>query len=224
MAAHFWEEDPNLLAGKDLEAGGTWMGITKTGHFAALTNYRDPKNINNDRKSRGELPLKFLQGELSTEQYLNKVESEAENYNGFNLLVWDGKSMMHYNNHTQRKTIITPGIYGLSNATLDSPWPKVIKLKLKFVETLQSDFQIEDLFTLLGDKALAADTDLPNTGIAQGWEKSLSAICIRTEKYGTVGSTVITLNHQNEVNFIELNHELPNRTKSYHHFNFQLAL
>lgn len=222
QAASFWGIDSGLLAGKDIEAGGTWMGMTKTGLFAALTNYRDPKNINNDRKSRGEIPLKFLQSNLTSEQFLIELEKEADQYNGFNLLVWDGKNMMHFNNHFMIKTIIAPGLYGLSNATLDSPWPKVNKIKERFTRALESDFQIEDLFGLLEDQAPAFDHDLPNTGIAPAWEKSLSSICIRTEKYGTVGSTVITINHQKEVTFIERNYELPNRYKSYNQYKFKI--
>ena len=122
-SADFWPESPQVLAGRDLEAGGTWLGITRQGRFAALTNYRDPSSHKPQAPSRGKLVADFLRGKDSIDAYLDTLDAIA--YNGFNLLLGDGKQLIAFSNITMQRHELAPGVYGLSNALLDTPWPKV---------------------------------------------------------------------------------------------------
>ena len=130
--ADFWEDQPELLAGKDLKADGTWMGITKSGKFAAITNYRDLSNIKEDAPTRGMLVTNFLIGNLNSEEYYNSVKGELSKYNGFNLILGDIDNLYYFSTHTEGLRKLDPGVHGLSNAVLDTPWPKVEKSKKNF--------------------------------------------------------------------------------------------
>ena len=125
--AHFWPQYPEMLAGRDLEQGGTWMGITRQGRFAAITNYRDPARTAPAPRSRGELPLQFLVSDNAPAVYLEELRNRAKDYAGFNLLLGDGENLWYYSNSAANNDprLLPPGIYGLSNAQLDTPWPKV---------------------------------------------------------------------------------------------------
>jgi uncharacterized protein with NRDE domain len=202
-AAHVWPENPGLVAGKDLQAGGTWMGVHENGRFASVTNYRDLSNIRADARSRGELPIAFLNGDLDAEGFLQHLHNDAKEYNGFNLLLWDTNTMWHYSNYEGKINKLKSGLYGLSNALLDTPWPKVVNIKREFEKKINSPFDHAALISILQKPGLADDDDLPSTGVPKEWEKALSAICIRTEGYGTCCSSVLTIDRHNKMVFTE---------------------
>ncbi len=204
--AQFWTEEryPQILAGKDLKANGTWMGISKSGKWGALTNYRDPQNIKEKAPTRGTLVLDFLKTKNSAPQYLEELEGSAQNYNGFNLLAGDKDSLYHFSNENQKITEITPGIHGVSNALLDTPWPKLdqAKKELERVTSNQNPDK-EKLFEILKDPSKAPDDELPSTGIPYVWEKAISSVFIKTENYGTLCSTLLLIDYSGNVEFIE---------------------
>ena len=203
-AAHLWNNYPELLAGQDLQAGGTWMGITKSGRFAAITNYRDMKNIKENAPSRGNLTLDFLTSDISPEKYFAEIKNEFKNYNGFNLIFGDADDLFYISNIQSQLKKIEPGIHGLSNAFLDTKWPKVDKSKQRLEKSI-SDNQIseEGLMKILDDKSFAEDENLPETGVGIELERVLSSVFIKTEKYGTRCSTVLLIDQQDNVQFIE---------------------
>ncbi|GIN91768.1 hypothetical protein J6TS1_44950 [Siminovitchia terrae] len=203
-AAYFWEDNPSILAGRDLEQMGTWMGVTRTGRFAALTNYRNPSEFEKaDKKSRGHIVRDFLAGDESTFEFLKKLQQENLNYRGFNLFVSDGDSLMYYSNIGNEIKQLEPGIYGLSNDQLDTPWPKVEKGKRKLKQMLDNGLNHEQLFALLGDQETAPEEKLPRTGVPLQLEKTLSSIFIKSPDYGTRCSTVLTIDQNQKIHFIE---------------------
>ena len=220
--AHYWPDHPEILGGRDEEAGGTWMAISKSGRFSAVTNYRDLSNIKNDAISRGELPVNFLLQQVSPENYLKQVHEVADLYNGFNLLTWANDQMCHYSNYENKVNVLKPGIYGLSNALLDTPWPKVCKLKDRFSERIKGDFSHASLLELLTDHSLAEDDELPDTGVGKEWEKMLSAINIRSEKYGTCCSTIVTISSGGFVEFTEKTYPVGNRKEGTVSYEFKI--
>ena len=206
QTAHVWDGQPDLIAGKDLTAGGTWLGITKTGKFAALTNYRDPSNINPKAPSRGHLTKDYLTQDISPQDYLDRIQKENLPFNGFNLLIGDNDSLWYYNSINHQITSLPPGVYGLSNALLNEPWPKVLigqeNLK-KLIE--QKDISTNQLLQIVQNKSLAADDQLPKTGIPIDWERALSAMYITKENYGTRCSTAL-LKKKDKFTFKEWSH------------------
>jgi uncharacterized protein with NRDE domain len=202
-AARFWESDPSLLAGKDLVAGGTWLGVHKNGRIAALTNYRKMNSHNPDARSRGHLATSFLQSRLPAEEFLSAI-ADPENYNGFNLLAGDAQSFYHYSNITNHSTPIEPGIHGISNALMNTPWPKVEKAKQEFRNLMKSgSLHEEHLFRLLANSDTYPSDQLPETGLSSELEKAVSAIFIRTQNYGSRCSTVVRIKENGDVRFTE---------------------
>lgn len=203
--AQLWDEHPHLLAGKDLEAGGTWLGVDLQHRFSALTNYRDPSKIKQVTSSRGTLVLNYLRDtETSATDYLEKVSQTKHLYNGFNLLLRENKDLYYIGSETPEPTLLSPGIYGLSNALLDTPWPKLTKAKQDFKKAISKkkpDF--EEIFSLLNNDVLAADADLPATGVPYEWEKAISSIFIKAKGYGTRCSTIVAEKKTGELKFIE---------------------
>lgn len=191
LPAHFWPETPELFAGKDLQAGGTWMGISKNGRFAAVTNYRHPAAAAAQTISRGQLCTDFLRSTLSAEAYLSHINSQKNRYAGFNLLVGSAQQLFYYSNREGVIRELAPGIHGLSNGLLNEPWPKVAQGKTAMTETLRHSNQPDALLPILLDQHTAADSDLPATGINLETERLLSSRFIRSERYGTRSSTVL---------------------------------
>ncbi|UCH07287.1 MAG: NRDE family protein [Deltaproteobacteria bacterium] len=204
-SAYFWDEAPSVLAGKDLRAGGTWLGITRKGSIGAVTNYRDPASIRDGAPSRGKLVSDFLLGELGPEEYIEKLDREAEKYNGFNLIVGKKGQYYWYSNRGDGVRSLSAGIYGLGNHLLDTPWPKVVKSKDALVHLLseQEAPSLEELFLILADHTIAGDEDLPDTGVGLEWERILSPIFIVSPTYGTRSSTVMLIDADNRVTFVE---------------------
>ncbi|MHA6198363.1 NRDE family protein [Pseudomonas wadenswilerensis] len=196
-----WDEAPGVHAGRDLEAGGTWLGVGPRGRFAALTNIRDPGQPLGAR-SRGELVAGYLRGELSVEAYLQKVAGEARHYSGFNLLVGDGHKLGYLHGGDAAPRLLPAGVYGLSNAALDTPWPKLVKAREGLRELLDETAP-EPFFALLGDDRQAADADLPNTGVGLATERLLSSVFIASQNYGTRASTVLIVEADGQRRLVE---------------------
>jgi uncharacterized protein with NRDE domain len=184
-----WEDSPQIIAGRDLQAGGTWMGVGPDGRVAALTNIREPGAPVGSR-SRGELPERFLRSQLSPEAYLTELIGHLEHYSGFNLLVGDARELWHLNSRTGAPEQLPAGIYGLSNAALDTPWPKLLRARAALHACVNAP-ETETLLQLLSDSQLAADAELPSTGVPYEWEKRLSSVFIASADYGTRASTVL---------------------------------
>lgn len=204
-----WEDFPEVVAGRDLVGGGTWLGMTTTGRFAAVTNFRDP-NAPVGSRSRGELTADFLKTNEPAAEYLAIIEDRASEYSGFNLLIGEINSarneLFYYSNRLGRSQKLEPGVYGLSNHLLDTPWPKVKKGKRFLKENLNKAFIKEDYFGLLEDASLAKDADIPDTGIGYEREKLLSSIFIKTPIYGTRCSTILTVDRDLNMRIEERTH------------------
>lgn len=222
--AEFWQEQPNILGGRDLEAKGTWMAMTKTGRISMVTNYRDPHNINPKAPSRGQLVSDYLVGEMDPSFYLKKIEQVGKEYNGFNLITGNGSDLYYYSNYGGSPTKIETGIHGLSNHLLDTAWPKVARGKEKFdIIKSQRFLKAAELFEFLKDEARAPDELLPETGIGLERERALSSMFIKTAGYGTRCSTVILIDHQNQVEFTERVYDLSTFEFSDRTFRFQIT-
>ena len=204
--AQYWTKEgySKLLAGKDLEAGGTWMGINKSGKWGALTNYRDPSIIKENPPSRGELVLNFLKHSEAPKSHLAKIQATANAYNGFNLLLGSAEGIYHYSNVTDSITKLNSGIHGVSNALLDTSWPKLDQAKTDLKAAIQQDaIDVEELFTLLKSDLKPPEEQLPDTGIPKEWERAVSSVFIKTDTYGTRCSTVLMIDNENKATFTE---------------------
>lgn len=193
--AQFWDGQPDLLAGRDLQQGGTWMGITRRGRFAAVTNYRDPAGPFEAPRSRGDLPLDFLAGTQSPAKFLQDVANRATDYAGFNLLVGDRDSLWYFaNSDAVAPRELSPGLYGLSNARLDTPWPKVMLGKEKFRTLNETDgINHDTLAALVANQQSADPRELEPLGLNGAMDPLLSAQFIVTEAYGTRSRTTLWL-------------------------------
>ena len=205
-ASGFWDNYPHVVAGRDLQAKGTWMGVTRNGKVAALTNIRAPETIKADAISRGGLVANWLIDEaLEQPTYLKALRANRDQYNGYNLVYGNVKSLAVYNNFEDTHATLTEGVYGLSNANLTTPWPKVSKgiASLTHYVSQNNKPDTEALFALLKDEAKAPDSSLPNTGIGYEWEKRLSSIFIQSPEYGTRTSTLLLVDSHQQIHWYE---------------------
>lgn len=193
LPAHWWQDAPDLLAGRDLEAGGTWMGVGRNGRFAALTNYRDPSQRRSGAPSRGGLVRHALDSTADAHTTLNGIAAESAAYVAFNLLVGDGRQLGILESTTGSVRLLPPGIYGLSNHLLDSAWPKVERARRHFGAALDSLPDEAPFVELLRDTTVAPDEQLPHTGVSIEWERWLSPAFIRAPGYGTRCSSVLAI-------------------------------
>jgi uncharacterized protein with NRDE domain len=216
-----WPDAPHVLGGRDLREGGTWLGITRSGRWAAVTNFREPSAPRDGAPSRGHLVSRFLLGETSTAAYLEELSGEAEAYNGFNLFVGDAESVRWFSNRAVDHPLcgrpLTPGIYGLSNHLLDTPWPKVERGKEGLRHAVASGAPPEEILHVLLDQTLADDADLPSTGLPIDLERALSAPFIAGAEYGTRSSTVILRAADGHTSFLERSFQPPDRIQVIHH-------
>lgn len=210
--AAFWPDAPQVLAGRDLEAGGSWLGVSRQGRFAALTNYREGAGRQQSAlhqpgpPSRGALVADFLTGSATPEDYLAGLAEHGPNYNGFNLFVGDHQRLAYCANrgdNTDAPRWLTPGIYGLSNHLLDTPWPKLASAKAAFASALADLPKQESFFDLLADREIIADPHLPETGVPLEWERILSAVFVSSPSYGTRASTLLTMHRNGLVTLTE---------------------
>ena len=190
--AGWWPDAPSVFAGRDLEAGGTWLGLGRDGRFAGLTNFRDPLRNRDGTPSRGALVADFLRGRESTAEALARLQFEGPRYNAFNLLVSDGDSLGIYESASGSARLLEPGLHALSNHLLDTPWPKVTAGKSRLARALRALPDDTPLCELLRDDRPAPDAELPRTGVSLAWERMLSSAFIRAPGYGTRCSTVVT--------------------------------
>lgn len=202
--AAFWDDAPHVLAGRDLKAGGTWMGVTRSGHWAVVTNVRDTEARIEDAPSRGQLAAQYLLDEPDPETYRATVQEEADRYNGFNLLLGTPTTLQYVSNRPSRAHPVEPGVHGLSNAHLDSEWPKVTRAKSQLRSLMQQDtIDPTDILDLLHDRRRAPEGALPDTGVDRETERFLSPIFIEGEDYGTRASTVLLIDRTGTVTFVE---------------------
>jgi uncharacterized protein with NRDE domain len=205
QAAGFWQDAPEVLAGRDLLQGGTWLGITREGRFAALTNFRDPPAKRDDRPSRGHLVSAFLRGKETPRAYVTELAAHAHEYNGFSLIVGQSAEFCYYANLEPEPRVLAPGLYGLSNHLLDTPWPKVVRGKQALAQLMSDENgpDAERLFTILADRAPADEVELPDRGVGRERELWLSPLFISGPTYGTRSSTVLWIDNDGDVTFIE---------------------
>jgi uncharacterized protein with NRDE domain len=202
--AHWWDDDGGILAGRDLRAGGTWMGISRGGRFAALTNFRESSGHRDDARSRGFLVSSFLKSTDGAMAYLAAIAREADRYNGFSLLVYDGAALCFYSNRDGAPSQVAPGVHGLSNHLLDTPWPKVEEGKLDMLGVLAMGAPSPArLLGLLDRRQTVDDARLPDTGVGRARERQLSPRFIQAGEYGTRSSTVIMVGADGDVLFRE---------------------
>jgi uncharacterized protein with NRDE domain len=221
--ADYWSDHSNILGGRDLEASGTWMAINRNGRIGMVTNYRDLTNLKQVAPSRGALVSDFLLSEVGTVGYLKNIEIKAKDYNGFNLLVGNTDELWYLSNYKTGIEKIPDGIHGLSNALLNTPWPKVEQGKMNFKDVTNSDTILpETLFQLLLNEQQAADTRLPNTGVGIERERLLSSMFIKSSGYGTRCSTVVLIDRKDNVLFSERVYDLTNFTHTTTNFTFSV--
>jgi uncharacterized protein with NRDE domain len=201
--ADFWKDAPDVLAGRDLQASGTWLGITRGLRFAAVTNFRDMHSLEARPRSRGELTSGFLRGHAPAEQYLEDVSRRASEYNGFNLFVADASGLFYFSNRDGEVRRLGPGTYGLSNHLLDTPWPKVTELKPRFNATIQVPLDPDAIRSILADRGVAPDANLPDTGVGLERERILSAAFVVSDEYGTRSTTALSVGSDRTVRFNE---------------------
>ena len=189
--AAVWDDHPEILAGRDLSGGGTWLGVSRSGRFAALTNFRDPASHRSEAASRGQLVAEFLQARQSPAAYMYELVPKSRAYNGFNLLAGDAGQLIWFSNAGGEPRLLVPGIYGLCNHLLDTPWPKVQAAKSALSLALAALPDAAPLFALLRDDTIHPDQSLPRTGVSLEWERLLSAAFVKAPGYGTRSSTVL---------------------------------
>lgn len=192
LPLHFWEDHPEILAGRDEKEGGTWMGVSKTGRISALTNHRNIPLHRSDARSRGFLVKNFLSSSNSPEDYLQELIQTRKDYNPYNLVFGDKEKLFVYSNISNDVNIIETGIFGLSNAFLDTPWPKIERGK-KAIQKLSESFvgEVDKLFQIMRNEEKADDRELPDTGIGLAKERLLSSIFIQDSIYGTRSTAIL---------------------------------
>lgn len=204
LQAAFWDDAPNILAGRDMEKGGTWMGVSRTGRFAAVTNYRSLADMRPGGASRGDLTRLFLAGEETALDYAERVARKGGSYTGFNLLVSDGTELVYLSNRDREGPIrVSTGFHGLSNAFLDTPWPKVTEGVEALRQSVRRGDPARDWRRILADTSIAPDERLPNTGIGIEKERQLSSRCIEIAGYGTRCSSFVRIGRDGSIVFEE---------------------
>ncbi len=221
-AAHWWPSRPPILAGKDLQAGGTWLGMTRTGRFAALTNYRDPQLRRTQGPSRGELVTSILESNGTIHQNLSYLGKISATYNAFNVIFSDGERLAVFESVVGAGRELEPGLYGLSNHVLDTPWPKVRAAKSRLSDALAELKNTDAALALLRDEAIAPDDELPRTGVSLEWERLLSSAFIRSPDYGTRCSTLVRIDQRRRAWFDEWTWDVRGLPAGSVNFQFEL--
>lgn len=223
--AAFWDDAPELLAGRDLEHGGTWLGMTMGGRIAAVSNYREPASDHHPALSRGQIPTGFLSTETTTADYLASLQTKGPRFKGVNALFGDRDGISYFSNRDGALNgAVLPGIHGLSNHLLDTPWPKVVRGRaaLETVVAKGTGIDPEELFAVLADRTPAPDHLLPHTGIGLERERLLSSLFIAGSDYGTRSSTVILIGYDGTVIFSERSFHGPSAPGCTETFSFDV--
>ena len=225
--ATWWSDYPQILAGRDLKAGGTWMGVSRSGRFAAVTNFRDPTDKRSTTRSRGELVTAFLLSKESPGDFLLRISERAHEYNGFNLVAADSSSMAYFGSRAVEIKLLEPGVYALSNHTLNEPWPKVTSAKSALEAALRAEMpetaRQMAIYDFLSSETIAPDTALPDTGVGLDWERALSSALIVTPEYGTRASTILSIADNNRVSVAEHTRAADGAVSHVAEFNFDIS-
>ena len=203
--AAFWTDRPDILAGRDLKEGGTWLGVAKAGRIAAITNFRNPRTLKEHAPSRGQLVSRYLMAGESAPHFIESLGNEAGRYNGFNIVLGNHNALWYYSNVSGRAEKLPPGIHGISNHFLNTPWPKVERARTRLGSLLKerNDPSPDDVFEVLADTTRPDDSELPDTGVGIEWERILSPLFVRSPHYGTRSSTCIFIDTRGAVRFTE---------------------
>ena len=220
--AHWWPDYPDIVGGRDLQAGGTWLAMSRSGRFAAVTNYRDAQHETADFRSRGHLITDFLTGDMPSLDYLESIDGSQ--YAGFNLLVADGTDAAYLSNRGAPMRRLAPGVYGLSNATLDEAWTKVTRSRSR-LETLIADDAVDEasLFLLLNDRDKGSAAEVEANGLSFSTAHARTAPFIVLPEYGTRCSTVMTRDREGAVRFVERRFDAQGRVTGESCFSFELG-
>ena len=202
--AHWWD-DASVFAGRDLEAGGTWLGISRSGRLAAVTNVREPGSMQGGKRSRGELTREYLDSTTPAPEYLQQLQARDQEYAGFNLLLGGAEGLWFYSNREHEIRRIDAGIYGVSNGAFDEPWPKLDSGKRELEALLGNAIDDTELMNILTDQNIAEDHELPSTGVSLDVERMLSSRFIRSPEYGTRACSVLLFDNQDRISFTEQN-------------------
>jgi len=224
QVAQFWDDHPNILGGRDEEAGGTWFGIDRRGRWATVTNYRGGA-LGANARSRGDLPVNFLRAASAPAAYAESVLAEAHRFRGFSLLAGTPEHLVYCTNQNARVQVLEPGIYTLSNDVLDTPWPKAEYARRMLTAVLdQSDApELDRLLAILGSREQFPDAHLPDTGIGLEMERVLSAPFIVSDSYGTRCTTALLMHRDGTVHFAEQSYRRGRATER-RDYRFQRAL
>lgn len=222
-AAHFWTDHPQVLAGRDLEAGGTWLGVSRSGRFAAVTNFSEDPPDPLPPRSRGSLVSDFLHGHRPPQDYLADIVAHGAAYRGFNLLLSDGHELWYYSNRLPRPQRLQPGTYGLSNHLLDTAWPKVRRGKsaLAVFEEAEQHPEVEPLLELLADETTPSDAEIKASGLDPDHARRVAPCFIRGEVYGTRASTVVIAHGSGRLQFTEVGFAAAGRRLGRRDFDFE---
>ena len=223
-----WEDIKDIYAGRDVKGSGTWLGMTRSGRIAAITNYRDPASLRPNAPSRGLVVSNFLSGTESGGAYLQRLKKTGHQYNGFNLIVGDDTGLWYYSNRADGIQKLDPGLYGLSNRLLNTGWPKVDKGKAGMSDQLRKNREVnpDDFFDLLADRSMAPDEKLPDTGVGLEWERVLSSVFITSENYGTRSSSILLIEKTGSVTFAERTFDVKEPARLNHEtrrINFKIS-
>jgi len=206
LPANFWQKHPSVVAGIDQQAGGTWIGASKEGRLAAVTNFREGQPQAAPR-SRGELTHHFLTGQQSPLEFANETQAENAQYNGFNLLLADQQDLIYCSNRSQKIETLSPGIYSLSNHLLNTPWPKAEHAKHELSGLISSDqVDTEQLIRCMQRRQPFPDEQLPATGVGLELERTLSPPFIVADSYGTRCTTALLWETNGPMHFVEQNY------------------
>ena len=221
--AHWWADAPDILGGRDLQAGGTWLGLHRNGRFATVTNYRDAAPKHGDMHSRGHLVSEFLNSRLTPVDYLRTIV--PDDYRGFNLLAADGQSFAYLSNRGGGLQELEAGIYGLSNATLDTPWEKVERSKDRLGRLFEEGKINEThLMRLLGDREKGPVDEVKSARLPFATAHAITAPFIVTSEYGTRCSTIVRADSKGQWNFYERRFDSDGHNVGESRFSFRAGV
>lgn len=204
QAMHWWSDknaQSRILAGKDLQAGGTWLGLNKQGRFSALTNFRQPKFFDHNKKSRGDLVISSLA--KKDNEMTELLAKSAHHYNGFNLVFGKLSNLICFDSVSRKQKALASGFHSLCNGALDDVWPKMAlgqEQLAKFINSsVKNALDVDELFSLMQNNQQAAIEDLPSTGVPLNWEQRLSSIFITSPEYGTRTTNIVTYDNDGNI-------------------------
>ena len=207
--ADFWQNSPNIFGGIDCTAGGSWLSVDKSGRFAAITNIRKPPFKKTNTLSRGEIISQFLSRQQTAAEFINELKEKDHLYGLFNLLLLDDSGLWHYSSDSQQSQAVPHGIHGLSNASLDTPWPKLARSQAALEQQLSLPLIDESkLLNIMQSTERPSDEELPKTGVSLEFEQFLSSVFIQGDDYGTRCTTLLTIDHSNTMKFTELTYNV----------------